>query len=481
MSTITSSTSNSSSTSNPVSVASSSSAGAAGGSVINVSSLVSQLVAATEAPQQSLITSQTQAVSANVSAVATLKSALSSFQGALSSLSTAGAFNSVGANSSDQTIFTATAASGAVTGSYAVTVSNLASAQQLLSTGFIGGSSAVVGTGTLTLSLGSSSFNVNIDTSNDSLAGIAGAINSASGNPGINATVVTGTDGGHLVLSSSLTGAANTIQVTASGALSGLAYGGGNTGNYTQQSQAKDASFSVAGVAYTSASNSVSNALSGVTLNLLGKTAANTSATLTVSSDTSQVQANIQSFATAYNSLYATFSSLGGYDATTGSAGALMGNPVLTGIESQVQRAVYGLVGSGTYSSLASIGVTAQRDGTLSVNSATLTNALSSNFNAVSQLFSSSNGVAAQLNSMISSDLATTGVIGSYSQSLVSQENALTQKSTDLQNQTNALTASMTYQFSKLNSLLSSLQSTSSYLTQTFATLPTMRSVSNNG
>jgi len=483
MTTITSSTPNSSSATNPVSVASNTSAGAAGGSVINVGTLVSELVAATEAPQQSLIANQTQAVTTNVSALATLKSALSSFQSSLAPLSTTSAFNALSASSSDQTVFTATAGSGAATGSYQVTVSSLASAQQLLSGAFAGGSTAVVGTGTLTLSLGSTSFNVTIDSSNDTLAGIASAINSASGNPGVTATIVNGTDGAHLILSSSLTGAANTISVTVGGGATGLsqlAYGSGNTANYTQQSPAQDASFSVAGVPYTSASNTVSDALSGVTLNLLGTTQTGSSVTLTVGNNTATVQSNIQAFVAAYNQLQSTFASLGSYDATTNTAGPMMGNAVLTGTQNQIRQAIYSIVGTSAYNSLASIGITTNSDGSLSVNNATLSSALSSNFSAVSTLFSSSGGIASSLNSEISSSLASGGTVASYAQTLSQQENALTDQSNQLQTQMAALTASLTQQYSALNALLSSLQSTSSYLSQQFAMLPQVQARPNS-
>src|ERR1700748_1647074 len=105
-------TSNSSTTA-PVSVASSSSAGAAGGSVIDVSSLVSQLVAATRAPQDSIISSETQTVTTQISAIGTLKGALSTFQSSLSTLDTPTAFNAETATSGDNSIFTATANSNA--------------------------------------------------------------------------------------------------------------------------------------------------------------------------------------------------------------------------------------------------------------------------------------------------------------------------------------------------------------------------------
>lgn len=461
-------------TSGVVSIASNTSAGAAGGSVINVSTLVSQLVAATQAPQESMITAQTQAVTAQISALGTLKSALATFQSSLSTLDTPGAFDAQTATSSAPTAFTATASSTATTGTYSVTVSALAQAQQLLSNVFAGGGSATVGTGTLSVSLGSTSFGVTINSSNDTLDGIAATINSASGNPGVTATVVTGTNGAYLVLSSTLTGAANTIQVNETDGgtgLSALTYGSGNTANYTQQVAAQDASFSIAGVSATSPSNTVSNAISGVTLNLLTTT---TGATLSVGNDTATIESNVAAFVSAYNTLAGTFSSLGSYDAASNTAGPMMGNALLTNTESQLKQALYSLVntGSSTYNSLASIGITTNSDGTLSLDNTKLGTALSTNFSAVSALFSGTSGVAAQLNTQLTTDLASGGTFDQAGQTLSKQNSALTAQSNELSTQMAALSASLTQQYAALNTLLSSLQTTSSYLTQAFATLP---------
>jgi flagellar hook-associated protein 2 len=464
------------STPNPiVSVASSSSSGAAGGSVIDVSSLVSQLVSATQAPQEALISSQTQSVTTQISAVGTLKSALSAFQSSLSAINTPSSFNTLSATSSDPTAFSATADSDAVLGSYSVAVTRLAQGQQLVSGAFAGGSSTPLGTGTLAISLGGTNFNVSIDSGSDTVAGIAAAINSASGNPGVEASVVTGTDGAHLVLTSTVTGAANTIQVAETDGGTGLSqitYSSASPGNYTQETAAQDASFSIAGIAYTSASNTVTDALSGVTLDLLAPTSS--ASTLSVSTDTSTVEGNISAFVSAYNTLQGAFSSLGSYDATTSTAGPMMGDALLSETQNEVRSTLYSIVdtGSSTYNSLASIGITTNSDGTLSLNPATLNAALSSSFTAVSQLFSATAGIASSLNSQISADLAAGGPIDSRSQTLVQRENALTQQSSQLSEQMSALTASLTEQYSSLNTLLSSLQSTSSYLTQAFASLP---------
>ncbi len=458
-----------------VSVASSSSAGAAGGSVIDVRSLVAQLVQATEAPQQAIISQKTQTVSSEISAIGALKGALAQFQSSLAAIDTPSSFDSLSATSSNTAAFTASADSSATLGSYSVSVGQLAQAQQLVSTAFSGGSSATVGTGTLQLTLGGNSFSVTINSSNDTLSGIAAAINSASGNPGIQASIVTGTSGAHLALTSSLTGASNTIQVAETDAgtgLSSLTYGSGNTANYTQTTAAQDANLTIAGVAYTSASNTVTSALSGVTLNLLAPTTS--AATLSVADNNNAVLSNVQSFVSAYNALQQTFTQLGGYDATTNTGGPLMGNAALTGVESQISAVLDSFVntGSSTYNSLASVGITVNSDGSLSLNSSTLSAALTSDFSAVSTLFSGSGGIASTLNTQLTAELATGGPIASLSQSLVAQENGLTQQSNQLSQQMSALSSSLTEQYSALNTLLSSLQSTSSYLTQAFATLP---------
>lgn len=472
-----------SSTTSPVTIASSSSAAAAGGSVIDVSSLVSQLVAATRAPQDAIISNQTQAVTTQISAVGTLKGALSTFQSSLSAIDTPSAFNAVAANTSNSSIFTASASSGAVNGSYTVSVSQLAQAQQLVS-GPYSSTSGTLGTGTLKLSLGGSSFSVKIDNTNNTAGGVASAINSASGNPGITATVITGTDGDHLVLSSTQTGAASTIQVTETDTGTGLAsltYGTGNTANYTQNAKAQDAQFSISGIPYTSASNTVTTAINGVTLTLAGTTTPGTgpgsTATLTVAGDTSTITANIKSFVTAYNTMESSLASLGSYDATTGTAGPMLGDAVLSGIRNQIRSALYSVVntGSSTYNSLASAGITTNSDGTLTLNTSKLQTALTTAPGAVSSLFSGTNGVAATLNSQIDTELSTGGIINSRSQTLVKQEQALTKQTTDLNAQMTALTASLTQQYSSLNTLLSSLQSMSAYLSQQFAALPTVQ------
>ena len=188
------------------------------GSGLDIQSLVSQLVSAEGAPAQNRITRKSQDVATQISALGGLKGALSTFQAALTPLKDTKVFNAIKATAEDTKIFTASADNTAASGSYDVLVQQLAGADKLLSKaytappGSTSASAAVVGTGSLGITLGSTTISLTIDSSNNTLAGIRDAINNASNNPGVQASIVYGQDGAHLSLASSLTGASNTLR-----------------------------------------------------------------------------------------------------------------------------------------------------------------------------------------------------------------------------------------------------------------------------
>jgi len=175
--------------------------------------------------------------------------------------------------------------------------------------------------------------------------------------------------------------------------------------------------------------------------------------------------------------LVAAITPLSSYDQTTGTAGPMLGDALLSGIQNEIRSTLHGVVdtGSSTYNSLASVGITTNADGTLNLNQSKFATALTTTPGAVSALFSSTGGIATNLNSHITNDLAASGSIVSRSKTLVSQENGLTQQTDDLNTSMQALTASLTQQYASLNTLLSTLQSTSAYLSQQFAALPTVQ------
>jgi flagellar hook-associated protein 2 len=152
----------------------------------------------------------------------------------------------------------------------------------------------------------------------------------------------------------------------------------------------------------------------------------------------------------------------------------MLGDSTLQGVQNDIRSALYSLVntGSPTYNSLASVGITTNKDGTLSFDKTKFQTALASAPTAVTQLFAGAKGVAATLESRINSELGSGGAISNRSSTLIKQENALTDQTTKLNDQMTALAASLTQQYSHLNTLLSSLQSMSAYLSQQFSALP---------
>ncbi|WP_305954634.1 flagellar cap protein FliD N-terminal domain-containing protein, partial [Caballeronia sordidicola] len=181
------------------------------GSTMDVNSLVTALVNSKIAGQTDTLNSKTTTDNTQVTALGTLKSVMSLLQTSLSALSdgtTLSAFTATG----DGKGITAKGTSGAVAGSYSVQVSNIATSQSITSGAFK--STDTLGTGTMTISVGGKNMSIPVTSDNNTLSGIASAINSASGNPGVTAAIVNGTDGAHLVLRSSSTGVSNGINVS---------------------------------------------------------------------------------------------------------------------------------------------------------------------------------------------------------------------------------------------------------------------------
>ncbi len=446
------------------------------GSGIDIGTLVTQLVTAEMTPASNRIQRQATSVGTQISALGQLKGALSTFQQALNKLHTVNDFQIHSASSGDEDVFTATTAAGAAPGTYQVTVDHIATAQQLLGEAFVGDSKTNVGTGTLTVSLGDKTFTVTIDDPHSTLAGIRNAINTATGNPGVTATLVNGTDGTHLVLTSALTGAANTIKVTSDdAALAPLTYAPGNTTHYSPLKGAQNSSVTIAGVTHTSASNTVADAIDGVTLQLKSENPG-TPIALTVTNDPSAVSDNVNGFVIAYNALVGVVTKLGGYDSTTQTAGPLLGQSLISTLQNQLGRGLVNAVPSatGSYNSLASLGITTNKDGTLSLDTTKLSKALSTDFGAVSTVFAASDGVAARLSTFVDAQLSSTASIATRNKTLTVQQKQITNDQADLQRRAQQLTARYQAQFTAMDSLLAGMQQTSSYLTQQLAGLASL-------
>ncbi len=378
------------------------------GSGLDVTGIVQKLMTVEQQPLTQL-DAQTSADQAKISAYGTLKGALSALQSALQGLSTSAAMHTMTATMSDPSVLTATAGNGTVAGSYRMEVTQLAQAQKLVSAGFATTADSV-GNGTITFDFGTvtggvftpggaSGRTVTIAPGQDTLAGIRDAVNAA--NIGVTATIVNdgSTAGNRLVFTSTATGATNSMRITVTdgdgnatdaAGLSQLAYDPAGTAgagkNLTEKVAAVDALLTIDGIPVSSASNTLPNAIDGLTLNLL-KTNTGAPATLTVGADNGSIGAAVSAFVKGYNNLDTTFDSLTKYDATKKQASVLTGDSTVRIVQTQLRTMLGGILGSGAYSTLSQVGVTFQVDGTLALDPAKLNTALASNPTGVTQLF----------------------------------------------------------------------------------------------
>jgi flagellar hook-associated protein 2 len=438
------------------------------GSGLDVSSLVDKLVAAKKAPQQNQIASQAAAANTQLSALGQIGAALSALQSAMAPLTDGSAFASRTVTSSDTTVLGAGSDGTAVNGSYNIVVGKLASSLKASSGAFASASTAV-GTGTLTLAVGGKSMSLTLDSTNNSLAAIRDAINKASDNPGVSATIVTGTDGAHLVLNGAQTGAANGFKISSSGGDGGLAalnYDvAAPTGNALSViNAASDANYTVDGLAGSSASNTTSTAIDGLTLNFTKVG----SSTLSVSNDSSKATGALTNLVNTYNSFVGIYQNLTKYDATSGTAGAMIGDATLNSINSTLSGIVGGTANGAT---LSSIGISLQVDGTLKLDSSKLATVLSDGGKTVGNLFAGTGSFAAKLNASLGNWVGDSGLLAGRTTSLSQQLKDLSSRQTTLNSRMDDLTARYQAQFTALDTLMSKLNSTSSYLQQQFDAL----------
>jgi flagellar hook-associated protein 2 len=361
------------------------------GSGIDVNNLVDQLSAAQKAPQQGLIDKRQAANTAKVSALGNMSGAIDSFASALNSLISGGSLFSQ-PDVSDSSVLTATALAGSRIGnlSAAITVSQIAAAQTLASTALTNRAQPV-GEGTLTITTASGSFDVVIDSSNNSLDGLAQAINKAGA--GVTASVVTDTSGARLVIKGQ-TGAANSFTMavpdgTASG-LERFAYDPDTTGGMDRKVAAQDAILSMDGVEVHRASNSFSDLIPGVQITLK-KAAPDSPVSMGATRPTAAIQQAVGDFVEAFNQLQQMINEAI-KPGTDGTAGPLRGDIGVQQMQRQLAQlttAVLSSAGDGPHT-LAEIGVRTNRDGTLSVDQTVLAKALADNPDGVEALFNPS-------------------------------------------------------------------------------------------
>ena len=437
--------------------------------VLDVPTLVSQLMALERKP----ITTLQDKVTANdsrISTFGTIKSLVATFQSSVATLTSS--LGKYSATASDSTVFSATASSSAVAGSYTLTVAHLARAQSLVAEGQSSSTTPITGAtpSTVSIVVGTTTTDVAVG-AGATLEDIRNAINTA--NAGVSATIVNDGSGTpyRLALTANSTGTANAVSsITVAGddALNTL-LAFNPTSNppplatLAEPVTALDASFSVNGINVTSSTNTISDAIQGVTLNLKNST---TGATLTVARDSTSMVDAAGKFVDAYNAMVKQMKSSSAFATSSKTtAPPLSGDGTVRMMLDQMRSILSTAAGESTYSYLAEVGISQQSDGTLKLDSSTFSSALNSKFSDVESLFNGATGFATRFDAWTSSALNTDGLIATRVGTLNETSKSYNDAIDKLELRMTQLERQYTITYTNLNTYLASMDSLSTYLT----------------
>lgn len=461
------------------------------GTSLNLQDTYDKLYTA-EQTKLTIFDTQTKTYQAQFSAFGQLKTAISGLETATAALTAKGSLVSTSVTSTN-TAFSATTTSDAILADYTINVQQMAKAQ-VLSTGSISSNTAqqgatTGGTRTITITQPGTTkpLSVTLADGDTSLNGIAKAINAAGGN--VSASVVKANDGDYrLMIASKSTGTQSdmTITVTGDDQLQGvIGYNStSKTGALTEQTASQNAQVKVNGVTIERQSNTISDAMPGVTLNLKAKSTADETLSVARTSDASKKVIN--DWVKAYNTLQSTIATVTKYvKVDPGSAqdpnnGALVGDSTVRGIQADI-RSMLTQVQGGDYSIMAQLGITQDPvlapDGSsqLKVNDAQLTKALSDNPQGVINYFvgdGKTTGFATQLdtklNNMLSTSSINAGVIKNAQDGLTSTLKTVADRKQAMSDSIDETMARYKAQFTSLASLVNSMTNMGNYLAQQF-------------
>jgi flagellar hook-associated protein 2 len=471
------------------------------GTGMDIDGMVKSMVAAEQAPKQTQLANLEKTATTKITSVGSLKSAISAFQTALEALRKPDQFQARAATSSNADTLSVTADATAGAGSYNVNVSQLASSSKvaLASIAPYQGRPPAFGNGTLNIKVGENSpLVIAVDASNNTLTGMRDAINKAGANQGLSATIVTDTDGSRLVLSSTHTGKGQDISVSADTdvvadnatgvySLDQLEFAApapdspdpaSGTGPAARMiTRAKDAELTIDGLSVTSKTNTVSNAIEGVTLNLKAVTDDDKPAvTVGVDLDKAGVKANVKKFVDAYNKLMGVINtetkvtSVGEGNAPL--TGGLVGDATARSLVSTIRNELVNGQGSGAIRNLTDLGITTQKDGTLAMEGTKLDKALSDNFGEIADLFAGDKGLATRLDQKLKPYSETGGILEQRNKSMTETLSKVKVEREDLARRMASLQERLYKQFNAMDTLVSQLSNTSSSLAASLDSLP---------
>ncbi|GGO84932.1 flagellar hook-associated protein 2 [Marinobacterium nitratireducens] len=454
------------------------------GSSLDTQAIVNAIVQAEIQPQRQLLSDRKSAINSQLSAMGKLKSALEGFQKVLEDLKSPDKFQARSVSVGNEDLLSVSASGSAVPGRYSVQVERLAEQHKLITAaGSFSSSSDAVGTGSLSISAGDNSFTVDIEAGKSSLADIRDAINKAADNDSVSATIVNVDDGSggteaRLVLTSIDGGVANQISVSATdddgnssdaSGLSQLSYDAATaTGNMAEHQAAVDALIYVDGLAATRSTNSISDVIDGVTLDL-NKAEPGTEITVDVGVDNDKIAENVQAFVDAYNNVRSIVKST----SENKDASALSGDATVRSIYNQMRALMSSPVTSASpdLNVLSLVGIEIDQYGTMSLDREKLDEKLDISFSAVSDLFASSDGMAARLDTLIDSYTEFKGLLENRTDGLNRRLDGISDAEERLDRREESMTLRLSRQYNAMDTLVGQLNSTGSYLAAQLASL----------
>ncbi|MBF0676241.1 flagellar filament capping protein FliD [Pseudomonas sp.] len=439
------------------------------GSGLDINKLVPALVEAEKAPKQSQIDNQKVRTETQLSAVGMLKSALETFESSLLALkSSSTSFDGYKAVSSKTSVASVTMGASAVAGSYKLEVESLATASKVVSA--VQAKDAAYDAGELKIKLGDGAEYAIAISDGATLEDIRESINSQLSSKGISANILTDNSGSRLVLSSELTGDGNDISVTGT---AGTSLVGLDIDGKQKQSESVDgagfitpaanAKYSIDGLEMSNKDNTITG-LQGLTIKLQEEG----TTTLTVSANTQGIQASVESFVMAYNTLLTVTNGLSKVTATTDKdgnattqAGALVADSTLRSMMSQMRTALTSPVdGAGSLQVLAQLGVSTNRDGTLALDNDKLKAAVADDPAGIKQFFTGDKGLFNRIGDITTVYSGASGLLASRETSLNSTITGLAEEQASLDRRIENLTLTMYKKFNAMDGLVARLNAT---------------------
>lgn len=562
------------------------------GSGIDIDSIVSALVNSERAPKQGQLDRLEKATTSRISALGSLRSVVGEFSSMLQGLNKASVFQKQTVTSSSPSVFTALATKDLPVGRFSLQVQQLASSSKVALQSVAGTSAATFNSGSLSISAGTSSIDIEVTAANNSLLGIRDAINTAGTSQGISASIVSDASGSRLVLSSSKTGEGNDLQVVATqngttqgaNALTALGFAAGSSSvqlpsiaggaastfkegtlslssggvdldvavaadatlddvraainaagagqgfsasletvaggaarlvvqssngdkvevsssspdtgagtnslsalNSVAESNgrvidtAQSAMFSVDGLSVVKASNSITDVIDGVTINLVSAQsaddlAANKTVDIVIAQDKGSVKSNLQKFVDAYNKLVQTSSELTAVvqvgEGKQPVTGPLLGDSSVRNLLTGLRKEMTQLGEQLGIGSLAELGITSQKDGKLSLDSAKLDNALLTKYDKLAEFMSGENGLMGRLEKVIKPYADNEGILGQRQKSLQGTLTSVDKQKEALDLRIEKVQARLYSQYNAMDMLVGRLKKTSENLAGQLASLP---------